>query len=228
MNQEVSVKASLLELLTKEPKRYSDIVRELGRPDKTVYVTLISLSEMKLIEKCEAGKYILTESGKRELERIRFVRVAVEEDDPDIMSNARLTIALGRCYDLLLDLDSLLSRTFRKSLDKDAGRVKERLALVSDTLVKYNLTLKREELENEERKTFAISLKDFLSGGVWWGKRFVKWGLKDRYLHLLSLAEELPEGQVRDEIFASLSLFVEVASELDQRLKSLRHPGSAQ
>lgn len=53
------------------------------------------------------------------------------------------------------------------------------------------------------------------------GKRFVKWGMKDRYLHLLSLAEELPEGPVKDEVFASLSLFGEVGGKLDEGLKGL-------
>ncbi|MDG7016329.1 MAG: hypothetical protein JRM82_03035, partial [Nitrososphaerota archaeon] len=119
------------------------------------------------------------------------------------------------------DFNYLLSRTFRKSVAEDARRVKERLAVVRNLLLKYNPALRREGLESEEEKTFAISLKDLLSGGVWWGKRFVKWGLKDRYLHLLSLAKELPEGPVRDEVFASLSLFSEVATKLDEGLKGL-------
>ena len=227
MSQEVPVRVSLLELLTKEPKRYSELVRELGRPDKTIYVTLLALSEMKLIEKGEDGKYTLTDSGKRELERVRFVRVAEEEDDLEIIANTRLAIALGRCYDLLFDLNYLLSRTFRKSGAEDGPRVKERLIVVRTLLLKYNPALKREELEREERETFAISLKDLLSGGIWWGKRFVKWGLKDRYAHLLSLSRELPEGPARNEIFASLSLFVEVAARLDQQLRSLEQPSPA-
>lgn len=53
---------------------------------------------------------------------------------------------------------------------EDAHRVKERLIVVRTLLLKYNPTLKREELESEEKKTFVISLKDLLSGGVWWGR----------------------------------------------------------
>lgn len=227
MSQDVPVKVSVLELLTKEHKRYSDIVRALGRPDKTVYVTLTALSEMNLVAKDDEGKYVLTDTGKRELERIKFVRVAEEEDDIEIIANTRLAIALGRCYDLLFDLNYLLSRTLRRSASEDGRRVKERLIVIRNLLLKYNPSLKREELESDEKKTLAISLTDLVSGGVWWGKRFVKWGLKERYLHLLNLAKELPEGPARDEIFASLSLFGVVTGKLDEKLKGLEPVGAS-
>ncbi|MDG6991616.1 MAG: hypothetical protein JRM99_09425 [Nitrososphaerota archaeon] len=147
------------------------------------------------------------------------------EGDLEIIGNTRLAIALGRCYDLLFELNYLVSRTFRRSLDEDARMVKERLIMVRTLLLKYNPALEREELETEERKTLAISSKDLLSGGVWWEKRFIKRGLEERYQHLLSLAKELPEGQARDEVFASLTLFVEVAAKLDQKLRKLEQPG---
>ena len=149
------------------------------------------------------------------------------ENDIELVGNAYLAVALGRCYDLLFDLNYLLSRTFKRSLDEDARRVKERLVVIRSLLLKYNHVLKRSELEHEERKVFPISLMDLLSGGLWWGKRFVKWGLKERYAHLLRLTKELPEGPARDEIFASLSLFVEVAAKLDRQLKSLELPSTA-
>ncbi len=227
MSHELPVKVSLLELLTKEPKRYSDLVRELGRPDKTVYVTLTALSDMKLVAKDGEGRYILTDMGRRELERMRFVRVAEEEDDLEIIANTRVAIALGRCYDLLFDLRYLLSRTFGKSEDEDRRRVKERLEVVRNLLLKYNPSLKKEELVEDERKELEIRLTELLSGGIWWGKRFVKWGLKDRYLHLLNLTRELPEGPVKDEILASLALFVKVAGKLDERLKGLSPAASS-
>ena len=148
------------------------------------------------------------------------------EDDLELVSNTRLAIALGRCYDILFDLNYLLSRTFRKPVAEDARRVKERLIVVRNLLLKYNPTLKREELESEERKTFAISLTDLLSGGVWWGKRFVRWGLKERYLHLLGLAKELPDGPAKDEVFASLSLIRDVAAKLDEKLEDLEPVGA--
>jgi len=123
---DVTVKVATMELLEKEPRRYSDLVRELGRPDKTVYVTLTALAESRLISKDEEGRYGLTEAGRRELERIRFVRVAGEEDDLAIIANTRLAIALGRCYDLLFDIRYLVSRTLKGLDDEDRRRVRER------------------------------------------------------------------------------------------------------
>lgn len=226
MNEEVPVKVSLLELLEGEPRRYSELVRELGRPDKTVYVTLNALTDQKFIAKNDEGRYTLTDSGRQELERIRFVRVAGEEDDLDIIANTRLAIALGRCYDLLFDLRYLLSRTFRKSEDEDRRRVAEQLGVVRNLLLKYNPSLRREELVKGEKKEVEIGLRELLSGGVWWGKRFVKWGMKDRYMHLLNLVRELGDGPVKSEILASLELFREVAGKLDHNLKELVPPPS--
>jgi hypothetical protein len=143
------------------------------------------------------------------------------EGDLELVGNTRLAIALGRCYDLLFDLNYILSRTFRKPVAEDTRRVKERLVVVRNLLLKYNPTLKREELESEERKTFAITLEELLSGGVWWGKRFVKRGLRERHLHLLGLTKELPDGPAKDEVLASLSLVRDVAAKLDEKLKDL-------
>jgi DNA-binding PadR family transcriptional regulator len=218
---DVTVKVSVLELLEKEPRRYSDVVKDLGRPDKTIYVALTGLAESKLISKDEEGKYGLTDAGRRELERIRFVRVAGEEDDLAIIANTRLAIALGRCYDLLFDLRYLLSRTLKGLDDEDRSRVREKLVVIRNLLLKYNPSLKREELERSESKGSEIRLTELLSGGILWEKRFIKWGLKDRYLHLLNLTKELPEGPVKDEISGSLALFRDVARNLDTSLGEL-------
>ncbi len=216
----IPVKVSLLQLLEVEPKRYSDVVRELGRPDKTVYVTLMALVDSKLVAKNDDGKYVLTDAGKRELERIRFVRVAEEEDDVEIILNTRTAIALGRCYDLLFDIRYLLSRT-PKSEGEGRRAVSERMSMIRNLLLKYNPSLKKDELLKDEKKGLDIGIADLVSGGIWWGKRFVKWGLKDRYIHLVNLTRELPEGPVKDEILASLALFREVVGKLDNRLKEL-------
>ena len=221
---DVTVKVSVLELLEKEPRRYSELVRDLGRPDKTVYVALTGLAESKLVSKDEEGRYALTDAGRRELERIRFVRVAGEEDDLTIIANTRLAIALGRCYDLLFDLRYLLTRTLKGLDDEDRSRVREKLAVIRNLLLKYNPSLKREELERSERKGTEIRLTELLSGGILWEKRFIKWGLKDRYLHLLNLAKELPKGPVKDEISGSLALFRDVARKLDTSLGELGPP----
>lgn len=215
------MKVATMELLEKEPKRYSDLVRELGRPDKTVYVTLAALSDSKLVSKDEEGRYVLTDEGRRELERVRFVRVAEEEDDLTIIVNTRLAIALGRCYDLLFDLRYLLSRTFKGVGDEDRSKVREKLVVVRNLLLKYNPSQKREELERGESKGTEIRLTELLTGGILWERRFIKWGLKDRYLHLLNLAKELPEGPVKEEILGSLALFRSVAGKLDASLKGL-------
>ncbi len=216
----IPVKVSLLQLLEVEPKRYSDVVRELGRPDKTIYVTLAALVDSKLVAKNDEGKYILTDAGKRELERIRFVRIAEEEDDVEIISNTRTAIALGRCYDLLFDIRYLLSRT-PKAEGEDRRAVSERMNIVRNLLLKYNPSLKKDELLKEEKKGLDIGIADLVSGGIWWGKRFVKWGLKDRYIHLVNLTRELSEGPVKDEIIVSLALFRGVVGKLDNRMKEL-------
>ncbi len=221
---DVTVKISVLELLENEPRRYSDLVRDLGRPDKTIYVALTGLAESKFISKDEEGKYGLTDGGRRELERIRFVRVAEEEDDLTIIANTRLAIALGRCYDLLFDLHYILLRKLRGLKVDDRSRVKEKLVVIRNLLLKYNPSLKREELEKSESKGAEIRLTELLSGGILWEKRFIKWGLKDRYLHLLNLTKELPEGPVKDEMLGSLALFREVATKLDSSLKDLVPP----
>ncbi len=224
---DVTVKVATLELLEREPKRYSDLVRELGRPDKTVYVTLAALSDSKYISKDGEGRYIITDTGRRELERARFVRLAEEEDDLGIILNTKMAIALGRCYDLLLDLRYILSRTLTKSHPEERSEVKEKLVVIRNLLLKYNPSLKREDLESNESKGTEIGIKDLLSGGILWEKRFIKWGLKDRYLHLVSLAKELPEGPVKEEILGSLDLFREVAGRVDGSLKGLEAPSQS-
>lgn len=102
-----------------------------------------------------------------------------EEDDSGIIVNTRMAIALSRCYDLLFDLRYLLSRTFRGSHGEDRSRVKEKLVVIRNLLLKYNPSLKREELERSESKGTEIRLTELLSGGILWEKRFIKWGLKD-------------------------------------------------
>lgn len=94
------MKMSLLSLLERGPKRFSELVRELERPDKTVYVTLKKLVAMKLVSKNEAGEYVVTEAGRRELERIELVSALGQEDDPEIISSvANLYFLLSRKKD---------------------------------------------------------------------------------------------------------------------------------
>lgn len=145
-----------------------------------------------------------------------------KDDDLEIIANSRLGVVLERCYDLLFDLDFILSRTFRRSaVSRDRRRVRACLAVIKNLLLKYNPSLKREGLERDEKKALEITLSELLIGGFWWGKKFVKWGLKERYLDALGLAKELPDGPAREETLASLSLFSEVAGKLDEKLRGL-------
>jgi hypothetical protein len=146
---------------------------------------------------------------------------STKEDDLETIAEARLAVALGRCYGLLFDLDFVLSRTFKKSTARDRRRVRVSLEVMKNLLLKYNPSLKREGLERDERKALEMTLSELLIGGFWWGKKFVKSGLKARYLDALGLAIELPEGPAREETMKSLSLFSEVAGRLDEKLKDL-------
>lgn len=226
--EEVPVKVSLLELLEKEPRRYSEIVRELRRPDKTVYVTLNALADDELIAKDEAegGKYELTERGRQELERIRFVRVAEQEDDLRIIQNTRVAIALGRCYDILSELRFLLARELRKMSPEDRQRIREKELVIRNLLLKYNPSIKKEDLIKGEEEEIKIGLQELITGGFWWGKRLVKYGLAQRYSHLLNLAQELSDGPVKDEIRDTLELIRQVGGKFDEKLKEMAPIGA--
>lgn len=223
MQGDQPVKVTVLELLERGPKRYSEIVRELGRPDKTVYVTLSALSEQKLIRKNEdqAGSYELTEEGSQELERIRFVRVAGEEDDMRIIQNTRTAIALGRCYDILSELRYLSARTVKKIAIVDREKIREKELVIRNLLLKYNPSVKKEDLDKGEKEEVKIGLQELITGGFWWGKRLIRWGLAQRYAHLLDLARELSDGPVKEEILDALDLIREVGGKLDEKLRGL-------
>jgi DNA-binding IclR family transcriptional regulator len=75
-----------MNLLEDGPKRYSELVRLLKRPDKTVYVTLRALASLNLATKDAAGKYSLTHKGRQELIRMRLVRAVELEDNPEVVS----------------------------------------------------------------------------------------------------------------------------------------------
>ena len=81
------VKMSILAILERGPKRFSELVKELKRPDKTVYVTLKQLVGMRLVSKNEQGEYVATEPGRRALERMRLVRAVEREDDPEVLAS---------------------------------------------------------------------------------------------------------------------------------------------
>ena len=75
-----------MNLLEDGPKRYSELVRLLKRPDKTVYVTLRALASSNLAAKDAAGKYGLTDKGRQELIRTRLVRAVELEDNPEVVN----------------------------------------------------------------------------------------------------------------------------------------------
>jgi DNA-binding PadR family transcriptional regulator len=222
MREDTPVKVSLLELLAKESRRYSEIVRELDRPDKTVYVTLNAFTDQKLVAKNDKeGKYELTEEGRQELERVKFVRVAGEEDDLRIIQNTRMAIALGRCYDILSELRFLTAREFRKISIEDRQKIRDKELVIRNLLLKYNPSVRKEDLIKDEEEEVKIGLQELLTGGFWWGKRLIKYGLTQRYLHLVNLAQELSDGPVKDEIRDALELIRQVGGKLDERLKAM-------
>lgn len=223
MREDIPVKVSVLELLAREPKRYSEIVRDLNRPDKTVYVTLNALTDQKLVAKNDedGGRYELTDEGRQELERIKFVRIAGEEDDLRIIQNTRAAIALGRCYDILSELRYISARTLRKLTAEDRGKIREEELVIRNLLLKYNPSLSKVDLVKAEEEEVKVGLQELLSGGFWWGKRLVKFGLTERYTHLVNLTIELPAGPVKDQIVAALELIRDASGKMDERLKSL-------
>lgn len=62
------VRDRTLELLSEESRRYTELVNELERPDKTIFVTLRDLQQEGLVQKNQEGKYELTKKGLQVLE----------------------------------------------------------------------------------------------------------------------------------------------------------------
>lgn len=58
----------MLVLLEESPRRYSDFLKEPGRPDKTVFVSLMALQKSGCVAKT-GDRYFITEAGRRELRR---------------------------------------------------------------------------------------------------------------------------------------------------------------
>ena len=75
-----TVKSSILRFVDESPKRYSAIVRELGRPEKTIYVSLKQLLAAGLIWKEPDAGYVITEQG-----RAALVEEELEETAADIV-----------------------------------------------------------------------------------------------------------------------------------------------
>ena len=69
-----TVKSSILRLVEEAPRRYSEIQRKLGRPDKTIFVNLRALRQSGFVTKA-GDRYTLTEEGSRELQRESLKRL---------------------------------------------------------------------------------------------------------------------------------------------------------
>ena len=84
-----TVKERILTLLKEEKQlRYSDFVKRLEKPDKTIYVSLKELLKNNLVRKNERGVYELTEEGRKlaeELEVYRLLREVLERVDIEIV-----------------------------------------------------------------------------------------------------------------------------------------------
>jgi hypothetical protein len=67
------VKESVLGLLAENKwMRFSELVRELKRPDKTVCVALTGVQSERLIKKDRDGGYVITKKGKATLVRLEY------------------------------------------------------------------------------------------------------------------------------------------------------------
>jgi DNA-binding HxlR family transcriptional regulator len=82
-----TVRDSMLLLVHEAPRRYSEFVRELGRPDKTIFENLRSLQQTGLVAKT-VDRYTITKAGEKELRRQslrRLVDIWVELGVEDIL-----------------------------------------------------------------------------------------------------------------------------------------------
>jgi len=123
MPQRRTVKGSILQLLHETPRRYSDFLRELGRPDKTIYVTLKQLLATGLIAKERDGMYAITEQGKAVL-----VQLELEETAGDLVRKLGHEKAgtVRRC------LEELLADHTPKDSPKRSERRGELIQLLAD------------------------------------------------------------------------------------------------
>lgn len=74
------VRKQIIDFLASGPKRYSDIVRTLKRPDKTIWQWLGRLQEEGLVSKNAQGLYELTGRAKTELSSIEAERLPKAEE----------------------------------------------------------------------------------------------------------------------------------------------------
>ncbi len=95
-----TVKSSILLLVEGAPRRYSEILRELGRPDKTIYVSLKQLLAAGLVEKEREGTYLITDPG-----RAALVEEELEETAVDLVEK----LGPGRASVVRLWLEELLA-----------------------------------------------------------------------------------------------------------------------
>jgi DNA-binding PadR family transcriptional regulator len=94
-----TVKCSILQLVSESPKRYSEILRELSRPDKTIYVSLKQLLAAGHVRKVPKTGYVITEKGKAALVEEELETTAVELVEKLGPEKAR---AVKRCLEELL------------------------------------------------------------------------------------------------------------------------------
>ena len=75
-----TVRGSMLLLVHDAPRRYSEFVRELGRPDKTVFENLRTLQQTGLVAKT-GDKYTITKTGTSSDELWVDIAKARREDE---------------------------------------------------------------------------------------------------------------------------------------------------
>ena len=177
---------------------YSAIARALGRPDKTIYVTLRELLDSGILEKDKEGLYQI---GRGYYEM---------QEDEELLLNARRKILIVRTYNLVLDLRYLLSRSFNVSVEERASVI-DAIEKLRPFVSKYT-GVDEKELKRNEEKEIRIGFAEFVTGAVVWSKPLVKKGMRERYYHILRLLRDHPSADsVKHVVVDSLSTFKAVA-----------------
>jgi DNA-binding Lrp family transcriptional regulator len=178
---------------------YSAIVKELRRPDKTIYVTLKELLDNGVLTKNEEGLY---EIGQGFYEK---------QEDEELLLNARRKILLVRTYNLLLDLRYVLARSFDASREERAI-VKDAIEKLRPFVSKYAGVDEKDLVANEE-KELNIGFSEVATGAIIWYKMLVKKGVRERYNHVLRLLKDYEyDDTVKQVVVDSLSTFRAVAA----------------
>lgn len=128
----VLVKQQILDTLSGSPKRYSELVKQLARPDKTIFVNLRSLQEKGFVAKTDE-RYYITESGRGELRRLGLSRLV------DIWAELEVDLSAGIAK--LWDQKHLWKRWVDNGVPHYEGRFPDRCKVIRNLGTKWKYRL---------------------------------------------------------------------------------------